>query len=178
MDRFRLGKVAPFLRAMDGEKAIVSTDAKTNGLPPHFERSQSESSALDRILCSLRFLRWVVSCFTAPAARQTSPSPRYRILRPYRFPAVFGLPLNELFFASLAHAGTLGTSGLHGAGDRSAPRQARPPQSFREFRMQPDFRSSSPPAGRMTGRWIQGCVPHSAALPAIDGSAVLLHYQP
>lgn len=141
MDRFRLGKVAPFLRAMDGEKAIVSTDAKTNGLPPHFERSQSESSALDRILCSLRFLRWVVSCFTAPAARQTSPSPRYRILRPYRFPAVFGLPLNELFFASLAHAGTLGTSGLHGAGDRSAPRQARPPQSFREFRMQQELRS-------------------------------------
>jgi hypothetical protein len=141
MDRFRLGKVAPCSRAMDGERAIVPTDARTKARLSHFHRSQPENSALDCIWCSLRFLRWVAVCLVAQAASRTSPAPRNRILRPYRLPAILGLPFHELFFASLAHAGTLEAFGLLGDGDRSAPRHPRPPQRFREFRMQQKSRS-------------------------------------
>lgn len=141
MDRFRLGKVAPSLRAMDGEKVVVSTDAKTNTFHTYLYRPLVGISALNCILCSLRFLRWLNSHSVASAVkRNSSPQPN-RCARLFRFPAVSGPPVNERFesfescSASLALSGSVEAFELTGASDYSSPRQ-RPPQSFREFRMQ------------------------------------------
>lgn len=190
MDRFLPGKVAPSSRAMDGETRAVATDVQAVAWRTHSHRTRTGSLAFGCAVnwrYSLRFLRWALEWFLAPARPQSHRPPRNRDTGPFRIPATSGLPFNHLskrlqsvepFFAHLARPGTPRTFEFANSGVPSAPRQARPPQSFREFRMQPDFRSSSPPAGRTTGRRIQGSVPHSAALPAIDGSAVLPHYQP